>query len=131
MPDTIFFFRLLLFYLLDFCFSEMLFAASFFNQVSLTLSLRCPAIIAVRKMPRIVHMTSIVSGCPKSVFLSQTCFYKTAASYKCENKSVKCRGVINRTKLVVIRQNNILGHPISSCRLLCIHFMCRFINIRR
>ena len=23
------------------------------------------------------------------------------------------------------------GHSVSSCRLLCIHFMCRFINIRR
>ena len=26
--------------------------------------------------------------------------------------------------------DDVLGHPISSCRLLCIHFTCRFINIR-
>ena len=45
---------------------------------------------------------------------------------------------INLTKIsnlssysVRVKHLVLLRHPISSCRLFCIHFMCRFINIRR
>ena len=48
-------------------------------------------------------------GCPESVFLSQTCFYNSAPSYKRETKSVKCRGYVSteQNESHIIRQNNI------------------------
>ena len=51
----------------------------------------------------------IILGCRESVFLSQTCFYNSALSYKREIKTVKCRGVISteQNESYVIRKNNI------------------------
>ena len=60
----------------------------------------------------------IILGCRESVFLSQTCFYNSALSYKRETKTVKCRGVISteQNESYVIRKNNIKQ------RTLCVYY---------